>query len=154
MSQHTDICDAVVTDLNAEEFSQEFTATRKYLPWVNRNGLPLTVTVSPGPMTREILTRTKTRKIFAVDIAVQKGLTLSDGELKNDNIDPLHDLLEEIAEFFEPDGSGERKHRLTSYPEATWEKTDSISGAEAGYAWEHLEKLNCYTGIIRVTFAV
>ena len=44
--------------------------------------------------------------------------------------------------------------RLSTLTVATWLKTETVGGAEAGYAPEHLESQRIYTGVLRFTFQV
>jgi len=144
MSRHLDIADAVVKALNGHTFSQGFTAMRAYRPVRRRENLAaLTVTVIPAGFTTEIADRTRRQSRYSVDVALQRSV-------KPDSLvecDAVYELKEEVEAFF-------AMKRLDGLQQAIWEKVETVAGAEAGYAYEHLESLNLFTVIIRLTFKV
>jgi hypothetical protein len=75
-----------------------------------------------------------------VDIAMQKKLT-SAPDVANDEVDPLMDLTEQIADFF-------RLRRLDNLPAAGWVSThhDPI------YAPDHMDELRVFTSVITLSF--
>lgn len=103
-SQIASIADAMVTLLNAGTFTQEFTATRKWIPKVDLEDLgTICVTVVPKDYVRENETRISVRKTFQVDIGVQKRLettTNPEDPTKLTEVDGLMGFMEEIANFF------------------------------------------------------
>jgi hypothetical protein len=144
VSRHLEIADAAVTALNGHTFSQVFTAERKALALRKREECAsLVVSLTPSTYASEIASRSKRLKRFGVDVAVQKAV---DPEIAAE-FDPLADLLEEIDVFF-------AMERLPGLTAAVWEKAETISGAEAGWAHEHLDKHQLFTGVLRVTWKV
>lgn len=138
------LADAIVAELNDATFGQAFTATRAYRPFYELSDMEtLRVTVVSATFDASTLTRAGDREECGVDIAVQKKVNVDD----TDAVDPLMNLLEEIGLHFR------RKTMATTRP-ATCVRRETIKGAEAGYAPEHIETLRQFTGIMRLTFAV
>ena len=138
MSVVTEVADAVVAELNAQEFSLAFTAVRSYLPRYDLAEMKdLRVTVVPRSMAILPATRSQNQHDVEIDIAVQKKLTKAD----NQEIDSLVDLVDEIAQKF-------RLKRLSTLPAAVWAKTveDPI------YLPEHLDQLRQFTSVVTLTF--
>jgi len=131
-----DIAEAVVAELNAATFSQEFTAERAYMP---RFELPemaeLHVTVVPKGVAVEVQDRSRARQEVQIDVGVQKKLQTAE----NAEIDALMDLAEEIAEHF-------RAKRQVG--NALWVRTEHAPV----YSTEHLEQLRQFTGVVTLTF--
>lgn len=132
-----DIADAVVTELNAGDFSQEFEAERHYRPVFDAAQLKtLRVSVVPKKIEIASLARSSNQYEVGVDVAVQKKL---DSDTKEE-IDPLMQLVEEIGEFF-------RLRPLASVA-AAWIKTENAPI----YALEHLEQQRVFTSVVTLTF--
>jgi len=140
MALIVDIAEAVVVELNAGEFSQEFTAVRLYRPQFDHAEMhELHETVVPKGVATSIASRSGVQCDVSVDVAVQKKLA-SEG---NAEIDPLMGLVEEIADFF-------RGRKLSEYPRASWVATAN----EPVYSPGHLEELRQFTSVLTVTFRV
>lgn len=140
MSVATQIGAAVVAEMNAHEFAQEFTAEFKYLPLVKLTELSsLTVTVVPGDIERRSASRGSTRQEVKVEIGVQQKVA----DEEPATIDPMMTLVEEIAAFFD-------RRRLTEYSKAGWIRTEY----PASYLREHIEEYGVFTCVITVTFWV
>ena len=93
------IADAIVTGLNAEDMSQNYTATRRwYADWTLIELATLHVTVVPGPATYEVINRQQDDQRHEMDIAVQQKINPRD----NKNVDVLVELMEEIIEYCRP----------------------------------------------------
>ncbi len=92
-----DLAEAVVTELNAESFSQAFTATRHYVPKIDlKDAASLSVLVAPSGFSTSIASRANDDEEYTIDIGVLKRLTV-DG---NTELDPLMLLVEEIKNHF------------------------------------------------------
>jgi hypothetical protein len=140
VSEIADIADAVVTELNEGEFSQEFTAARSYLPSFDLKDMKdLHVSVVPKGVAVQPAGRAACQYDYSIDVGVQKKLSAADAS----EIDPLTALVEEIAGFF-------RLRRLAGYPAAIWARTEHPHL----YAPEHLEQLRQFTSVITMTFRV
>ena len=140
MSLIVDIAQAVTDELNGEAFSQGFTAERHYQPVFELPDMQtLHVTVVPRAISMTTLDRGRCQTDAQIDVAVQKKFA-SDA---NPEIDPLMDLVEEIAECF-------RQRRLAALPSAAWVKTEN----EPLYAQEHMHELRQFTSVLTFTFRV
>jgi len=142
-SMHADIADAIVTALNGEEFSQPFTAVKKYLPqYLLEDLATLRVSVIPSIWSAAPKNRALREYQYAVDIAVQKAIdpdTLAEG-------DAMVALMEEIDKFL-------AMGRLPGLTEAMWMKSETL-GAGGVLVAEHLEEFRVFTGLLRVTWSV
>lgn len=134
-----EVADAVVSELNAGEFSQDFEAKRFYRPVFDAVQLK-TLRVSVVPKRIEVSTQARNRNQYdvSIDVAVQKKLD-SD---TNEEIDPLMALVEEVGEFF-------RLRALTSIA-AAWVKTENVPI----YALEHLDQQRVFTSLLTITFRI
>lgn len=144
MGWQTDLADALVADLNAGEFSQAFQAARRLRVRFDLPNLQaLQVTVAPAARSREMLTRLDDAYQAQLDVAIQQKVDPDDDAQTG----PLLALLDEIEDavyrhFFDLPGG----ERWGCYAVRT------VEGAEAGYAWEHLDRPRSFTGILRFTF--
>lgn len=128
------VCDAIVTVLNAASLSQSFTAVRSYSPEYDLKDMtPLHVTVVPKSEKDERLSRNAamTMKVFEVDIAVQKRVPAK----SNSEIDPLVLLVQEIVDLL--DG-----YELITRGICTTTRPNPI------FAPEHLDEMRQFTSII------
>lgn len=131
------VSDAVVAELNAGDFSQEFEAQRFYRPQFDAAELKtLRVSVVPKKIEIAIAGRGSNQYDIGVDVAVQKKLD-SD---TNAEIDPLMQLVEEIGEFF--------KQRSLASIAATWIKTENAPI----FGMEHLDQDRVFTSVLTLTF--
>jgi len=144
------LADAVCAELNAGTFCQAFTAVRLWLvEWRLPELATLRVSVVPGPLTSEILTRGRDLKTRLIDVAVQKRIGVDgDGNALTAEIDALVELVEEFVAFFRsrtisPDG-----------PAAVCMSRKLITADQAAVAKEHLEDLRTFTGVLRLNFQV
>jgi len=142
MAEILSIADAVVTALNADEFqetlTEEFTAERLFLPNFKLEDMDaLHVSVVPKSMTEEAASRNDVDYQYQIDIGVQKRFT----KLESSEIDPLVDLVEQIAALF-------KLASLPTYTDVTWIKTDH----PALYAPEHMEQLRQFTSVLTLTY--
>jgi hypothetical protein len=138
MSVLIDIADALVTALNDHDFTEDFTAVRKYLPEYEVSDLSgLTVTVVPKAMASVEATRSLTSFDVSIDVAVQQKIDISD----NDDADGLEDLSDEIRTFIRDTGSvGDGQ--LISVEHV------------APYSPEHMRQHGVYTSVDTFTFTV
>jgi hypothetical protein len=138
--------DAVVTKLKASSLSlSTASAARMLYPLRKREQLSdLAISVVPGPRTRTPYKHNSTQKTLTVDIGVQQAV----GDLNNPAAtDALLDFMEEIETLLE-------LYDLPTNPPAYWKSSETIDGAEAGYAPEMLNQLDVFTGILRLNYLV
>ena len=130
------IAAAVVSELNATEFSMAFTANREFLPRFDLAEMKeLHVTVVPKGVTVLTGSRAHAQHDYEIDVAVQQKAT------SDDEIDKLMGLVDEIADHF-------RQKRLAGFASAAWVRTEN----EPLYAQEHLEQLGQFTSVVTFTF--
>jgi len=135
-----DVVSALILELNAEAWSQPFTASMNYRPRYNATELrALTVTVVPRRLTIEPETRDYDVREIQIDLAVQQRLS----QESNEEIGGLLNLVDEIARHF-------RLRRLAAMPQALCTKIEN----EPIYAVEHLDELRCFTSIITLSFRI
>jgi len=137
------IADAVTTELNAESWSQSFTAIRKYRA---RYALPdlqsLRVAVLLGPASFETLSRGRDDIHYAVDVAILKKINPDD----NAQVDPLVELMEQIKDHFRGKG-------LTADSRAIFcMKREFVSPGEALIDDDHLSDDRTFAGAIRLNW--
>jgi hypothetical protein len=144
MNRHSQIADAVVTAINAASLG-DFTAVRKLLPGVKREDLStIQVQVIPSTFAEEQADRARKRCNYGVDVGVQQEVDPDDSAA----FDVLQDLLMVSIRGLL------NQPRLSTLTVATWLRTETVGGAEAGFAPEHLESQRIYTGVLRFTFQV
>ena len=135
-----DVAESVVARLNAAHLSQPVQAVRGYVPEYNLGEMnSLRVTVVPRELVVTSVSRDRLAYDTQVDIAVQRKFTKGD----NPEIDPLVNLVEEIADLF-------RLKRLASYPAAIWAKTEH----RVLYSPEHWVELRQFTSLLTLTFRI
>lgn len=140
MSVVVDVAQAVTEELNAASLSQQLEAKRLYVPTFDLPEMnTLHVSVAPSGVTVAKADRARNTHDVRVDVAVQKKF--ESGE--NAELDPLMNLVEEIADFF-------RLRRLASYPNAHWVKTEN----DPVYSQEHFDQLRQFTSVLTFTFRV
>jgi hypothetical protein len=141
MALITDIADAVVEELNGNEFSQDFTAERLYLPTLllEEMGTDLYVTVVVrGLETTAAARGDVTEKKIKIDIAVRKKLTKIE---EDDETDDLVDLTQEIVDYLRPIGmfSTARCYLIENNPV---------------YVPEHMGTMRQFTSVITMSLKV
>ena len=142
-----DLADAVTTAINAETWTQTFTAVRPKR-WLVRHTAQelqtLAVTVVPALSTTDEAnwTRAEDEWVQAVDVAVQEYIG------QQGDCDPLGKLVEAIREFF--------LHWETELGTKAAECTGRqfVNGQNSLIAKEHLEDLNTFTAVLRLQFTV
>ncbi len=133
-----DIADAVVSVLNADGFSEAFTAQRLYRPEFSLKDLTgLRFTVVPRSESIETSTRSTDQFDYEIDVAVQKKLATDTVE----EIDDLVSLSELIGDRF-------RHVTLETAPKAYWVESE----IRIPYAPEHLEQCQVFTSVLTLTF--
>lgn len=133
-----DIVDEVVEELNAGAFSLPFTATRGYLPRFELGDLEtLRVTVVPKGLEIVRASRDARQHDYQLDVAVQKKLGATDAA----EIDPLMDLVEEVADYF--DGRA-----LDTDPVARCLTVENVPI----YAPEHMHEHRVFTSVLTLSF--
>lgn len=94
----------VLTEAPAGTFPLPFAAARTYQPHVKVADLAdARVTVFPGPHERERVSRGAVQRTYTVAVLVQRRVTAE----TNEQIDPLMELCERIADFVGPGFVGE-----------------------------------------------
>ena len=94
-------------------------------------------------MDKEIIGHNRTGRTVAVDVCVQQQISAQNDTL-TDSLLTLQEEIDTFLEFLE----------LPAMQNAQWMKSETIAGAEAGYAVEHLDKFQCFTGIVRITYKI
>jgi len=132
------VADSVTAQLNVAEFDHEFVAQRMYVPNFDLEDMKeLRVSVVPRDVELFPHDRAHNRYHCRVDIAVQKKFSKG----TNDEIDPLVDLVEKIADEF-------RLKRLASFQVARCVKAEHT----VLYSSEHWEQLRQFTSLLTLTF--
>jgi hypothetical protein len=138
MSTIIAIADAVAASLNAGTFSQPVAAQRMYQPAFTLEELTeLTVSVVPRSTAVAASSRDAGQFDHAIDVGIQKKIA---GE---DDIDPLLDLVEEIADHL-------RLKRLPDFPEAAWLGI----AHEPVVSTEALSEHRAFTSVLTVTYRI
>ena len=133
-----DIADAVVSELNDAAFGTPFTATRAYVPRFDLEEMgTLRVTVVPKGVEISTASRSGHQHDYRIDIGVQRKFEQEEAA----ELDPLMDLVEEIADHF-------RGAVLETDPQA------SCVGVENGpiYAQEHMREGRLFTSVLTCTY--
>ena len=128
MSLLTDVADTVVAELNAQAFSQQFTAARLWnprRPLADLSTLRVDVVPSQPSVETEPADRDVYRNDVSIDVAVRKQVDIDD----TDVMDGLANLIEEIREHFQ--GS-----TLADLPTAELRNTEMLAIADAAYQHE------------------
>ena len=132
------VADSVTAQLNAAEFDFEFVAERLYVPNFDLEDMKeLRVSVVPRDVELLPHDRAHNRYHCRVDVAVQKKFSKG----TNEEIDPLVDLVEKIADEF-------RLKRLVSFQAARCIKAEHV----VLYSSEHWEQLRQFTSLLTLTF--
>jgi hypothetical protein len=136
MSLAIDTADAVVTELDGGSFSLAFTPERRYLPILRPEdmGEDLHVSVLMRGKDYEIFSRKDSERDIKIDVAVQKKYETEE----NAELDPLMELAEEIADFFE-------KKKLSNGARCVKVDHDPI------YVPQHMMENRIFTSIVTLT---
>jgi len=142
MGTHADIAQAVVTTLDGESFTQDFTATRTYQDVRALSDLDaLAVFVKPRSWTFSGLSRGgAAEEDFQVDVVIRKRVD----DLDVDTLDPLAGLAEEIVDLLH----GNPLDGVT--PHATC----IASEMDDPFLDEHLDELRTFTATLTLTYRV
>lgn len=134
----TDIAQAIVDELNAQPFSQAFTAVRTYVPRAALEDLQvLRVSVVPRSFKPSVATRGKRHREVGLDVGIQRRLADPDNLLE---IDALVAFVEEVVDFLEG--------RRLAAAEAGFLGIDS----EPTVAVEHLDQKGVFTSVLTVRY--
>jgi len=137
------IADAVVSELNAEEWSIPFAAQRLYRPRFEPADLrTLQVSVVPRSIVIEAASRSEDNCQYQIDIAFQQRVSRVDTEW-DDEVTPLLGLVNEVASYF-------RMRRLAAIPAALCIRIE----IDPIYAVEHLDELSVLTSVLTLTFQI
>lgn len=138
MPDCVDIATAVAEQLNAGDFSAEFTAERLLMPDFELSELSeLKVSVVPRALEFSPFSRQHTQYEYSVDIGIQKKI---DTDIETE-LPALLALVEEIVTYL-------RKRKLALVPEAAWLKTVN----DPVYSREHLSYQRTFTSVVTITY--
>ena len=133
-----DIAQAVVEDLNAQPFSQAFTAVRSYVPRAALEDLDvLRVSVVPRSTRPGLAARGRRQREVAIDVGIQRRLADPDNLAE---IDALVAFVEEVVDSLEG-------RRLTAAGAGFLEIEN-----EPAVAVEHLDQKGVFTSVITVRY--
>jgi hypothetical protein len=136
VAQIIQVADAIVEQLNAATFSQPLSAVRGYLPTFELPEMSkLQVTVVPKEDDGRLDSRSSSAHDYAIDIGVQQKPENTDNAI----LDPLMQLVEEIADFF-------------LFGKQLAGTTLISPRVRVLYLQEHLHKLRQFTSVITLTF--
>lgn len=131
------VADAIAAVLNGGRYSVAFIATRGYLPFFELEDLEtLTVTVVPAGDDAAQITREKDQDDVVTEISVQRRFPRK--PLPAD-LDPLMQLIQEVRDSL--------RFRRLEGPNGP----AVCIGHSAAYSDDHLERLNQFTALLRVT---
>ena len=132
--------DAVVSELNAASLSLAFTSARFYLPRFELTDMDtLHVTVVPQAVLEAREMKALVQYDLSIDVAIQQRFS-DDTPVE---IDPLMDLVQEIADFF-------RLRRLTAFTDASWLRTERKTLFDP----THMDELRQFTSVLTLVFRV
>lgn len=142
MSRHTEIADAVADAIRGLNVP-EATVTRLARPYVTREQIEAAaqIQVIPSGLLSQAADRSRRRRQYSVDVGLHRAVNPEN----NAAVDEMLGWLMQIADLFE-------LKRLAGIDGVTWFQTETVSGAEAGYAPEHLDAQQAFTGVLRFTF--
>jgi len=139
-----EIADALVAVLNAEDFTQSFTATRRVRPSFEGVDMgDLHVTVTPRSFEAILVSRSVSQYDVQIDIGVQMKLPVDEDE--DYGVANMCGLVEEIADFL--DG----KQLTGTGWKAAWlgpATNDPI------YSTDHLAEKRLFTSVLTMTYRV
>lgn len=140
MSLIIEIADAVVTELNEMDLKSPLSAQRHYVPSFELKEMTaLRASVVPKGLVITKSDRSNNTFDVQIDVAIQKKFNTEE----NAEIDPLMELVQEIADRF-------RLRRLAGYPAAHWIRTENTPI----YSPEHWDELRQFTSVLTFTFRV
>ncbi len=138
MASILDIADAVAVELNNASFALPLTAERAYVPRFDLEEMgTLRVTVVPKGVDISVDSRSDHRHDYRVDVGVQRRFE----EESPAELDPLMDLVEEMADHF-------RGAVLGTDPDAVCVAVDN----RPIYAPEHMREGRLFTSVLTLTF--
>jgi hypothetical protein len=134
------IADAILSELVGHTFSSTFTAARKYVPQFDLRDIDgIQISVVPRSVTIANADRSRTSHEVSVDVAVQRKVT----NVLPSEIDPLMDLVQEVADFL-------TRLRLSNALHASWLR---IANTPI-YSPEHMVEKRMFTSVLTVTYIV
>lgn len=147
MGNMSEISEAVKDYINAQTYSETFTAVRRYAPQYDLDDLTeLIVTVVPATATAQTISRSAATYEIGIDIGVQKALTGAEDCDLPASVDGLMDLVEEIEESIRF-----QSYALDSGANAFWVRSERT----AAFEQEHMMgKTQTFTGVFRVFYKV
>lgn len=140
MSTVIEVADALTRSLNDREFSIPFTAERLLLPEFELGDMDtLHVTVVPKSIKMTSLGRGQMQRDVEIDVAVQMRYK----EATSEEIDPLMELVDEIAEAYPG-------RRLETMPLASCLRVEN----DPIYAPEHMQEYRQFTSLLTFVFRI
>lgn len=140
MSTVIEVADALTRSLNDREFSIPFTAERLLLPEFELGDMDtLHVTVVPKSIKMTSLGRGQMQRDVEIDVAVQMRYR----EATPEEIDPLMELVDEIAEAYPG-------RRLETMPLASCLRVEN----DPIYAPEHMQEYRQFTSLLTFVFRI
>ena len=143
------IADAVVTALNAQTFSQSFTATRVWEEFESLPDLATGYDVKVRPVTSyqtELHSRSATVAEYQIECWIRAKMTADVGNDFKSHIDEAVDLVEEIREFVEPNLASSSELNPAG---ANWSGTEAI----VVYGEQVLKRANFFESQLTFTFS-
>lgn len=134
------VADAVLAELAAGTFSQQFTAQRAYRPAFDLAALnALRVTVVPKSV--DVINASRRTDHFdcVIDVGIQKRVNPDDGQ----SVDAMANFVAEVVDFL-------RHRALSSMPDAVWLRIRN----DPGWVPEHLDEHRTFTSVVEVTYRV
>lgn len=140
MSTVIEVADALTRSMNDREFSIPFTAERLLLPEFELGDMDtLHVTVVPKSIKMTSLGRGQMQRDVEIDVAVQMRYR----EATPEEIDPLMELVDEIAEAYPG-------RRLETMPLASCLRVEN----DPIYAPEHMQEYRQFTSLLTFVFRI
>ena len=134
------IAAAVLAELAGQTFSLPVVCQRKYAPnWDLKDIDGIQVTVVPKGNEITTATRNELSNQISVDVGIQRKVNASTPA----EIDPLMDLVQELADFL-------TRRPLAAYANASWLR---IANTPI-YAPDHLTDKRLFTSVLTVTYVV
>ncbi len=138
MATVTALADAVVSEINSQDWDLDCVASRAYRPRYDLAGVAsIQVTVVPRSLVIAPSFRASDQLQYQIDVAIQKRLEA------DEEIETMLGLVEAIARHF-------RLRRPAAMPTAVCVKVEN----DPIYAVEHLDELRCFTSVLTLSFMI
>mgnify|MGYP000070742956 CR=1 FL=1 len=138
MSVIIEVAEAVKTEIESQEYSQNVAVRRAYKPvYELADRETIQVTVIPAGVEISRVARGGDQYDVHIEVGIQKKFTNGD----NDELDPLMTLVEEITDLF-------RRKRFFGSPVGVSMGVDNPHV----FAPEHIDKKRMFTSVLSLTF--